>query len=176
MDEIRLIKPTMEYAEEVMAFRRALLDTNADFAGCGSLKYCLTAEEWFEKLKKFEKAETCPEGAVPSDSYIAVRQADSKIIGAIDLRHHIDHPILGTWGGHMGYVVRPDERGKGYAKEMLRRNLINAKALGLKKVMITCSHDNIASEKTILGNGGVFEGTIDANGETYKRHWISLED
>ena len=45
--------------------------------------------------------------------YIAVRKTDDKIVGVIDLRHHINHPILGTWGGHCGYSVRPSERGKG---------------------------------------------------------------
>ncbi len=39
---------------------------------------------------------------------------DNRVVGAIDLRHHIDHPILGTWGGHCGYSVRPSERRKGY--------------------------------------------------------------
>ena len=41
---------------------------------------------------------------------------DNKIVGMIDLRHHINHPILSVWGGHIGYSVRPTERRKGYAK------------------------------------------------------------
>ena len=53
----------------------------------------------------------------------------------INLRHHINHPILGTWGGHCGYSVRPSERGKGYAKEMLRLNLQNARAMGIEKLL-----------------------------------------
>lgn len=75
-------------------------------------------------------------------------------IGVIDLRHHINHPVLSVWGGHFGYSVRPDERRKGYAKEMLRLNLQNCRSYGLSKVMITCDCDNTASEKTIIANGG----------------------
>lgn len=82
-------------------------------------------------------------------------------MGIIDLRHHIDHPILGTWGGHCGYSVRPSERGKGYAKEMLRLNIQNAKRMGIPKLLVVCSETNTASEKTILANGGVFEKAID---------------
>ena len=92
----------------------------------------------------------------------------------IDLRHHINHPILGTWGGHCGYSVRPSERGKGYAKEMLRLNLQNAKAKGIEKLLVTCNVENEASERTILANGGVFEKTIDVDGDKMKRYWITV--
>lgn len=74
----------------------------------------------------------------------------------------------------MGYTVRPDERGKGYAKKMLRLNLQNCRDRGLDKVMITCSRDNTASEKTILANGGVFEKEICVDGGYVKRYWITL--
>ena len=35
---------------------------------------------------------------IPSDIFLAVRKSDNRIAGIIDLRHHINHPILGTWG------------------------------------------------------------------------------
>ena len=84
--------------------------------------------------------------------YLAVRKSDDKIVGVIDLRHHINHPILGTWGGHCGYSVRPSERGKGYAKEMLRLNIQNAKSMGIEKLLVTCDVKNIAIEKRIIAN------------------------
>ena len=111
---------------------------------------------------------------MPSHVYLAMRQSDGRLVGIIDLRHHIEHPILGLWGGHMGYSVRPDERGKGYAREMLRLNLENCRQRGLEKVMVTCSRDNPASERTILGCGGVFEKEVLVDGEWIKRYWITL--
>lgn len=42
MNDIKLIKPTMKYADGIMSFRHEVLDANDTFAGCGSLrKYCV---------------------------------------------------------------------------------------------------------------------------------------
>lgn len=169
---IRLVEPTMEYEEQILRFRQALLDANdrEGFAGCAWLEDYTDVGEW---LKFLAKLKTTKE-RVPSDLYLAVRISDSKVVGVIELRHHIDHPILGLWGGHIGYTVCPTERGKGYAKEMLRQNLEKCRVLGLDKVLITCNADNIASERTILANGGVFEHTVEVGGSTIKRYWITL--
>lgn len=91
-------------------------------------------------------------------------------------KDHINHPILGTWGGHCGYSVRPSERGKGYAIEMLRLNVKNAKKRGSEKMLVTCDSDNTASEKTILANSGVFESTINVDGTEMKRYWINVSE
>ena len=96
MEKIELLKPTIEYADDIMNFRQDLLDSNSEFAGCGNLKDCLTASEWIEKIEMRENEETCPPGGVTSYSYIAVRLSDNKIVGIIDFRHHINHPILGV--------------------------------------------------------------------------------
>ena len=178
MDRIVLISPTEEYSEEIMAYRQEFLDAGDSMDGCGNLRHCSTAKEWLETLRLYADPNTCPEGKVPSTSYIAVRPSDGRIVGVIDLRHHIDHPVLSLWGGHIGYSVRPSERRKGYATEMLRQQLINAKELGLTRVMVTCDRYNIASERTIIANGGVFEREVavedDSRHEYVKRYWIKL--
>lgn len=178
MEQIELIEPKKKYAAEIWKFRQEIFDCDAEnenqFAGCLSLDVSKSAEEWIKICKLRKSEETCGEAGtmVPSHTYLAVRKSDNKIVGVIDLRHHINHPILGTWGGHCGYSVRPSERGKGYATEMLRLNIQNAKALGIPKLLITCDVKNEASEKTILANGGVFEKTIEVDGGRMKRYWI----
>lgn len=173
---ILLRKPAKEDVKEIETFRGEIYqagDKDA-FAGCFGLDSCESVEAWIEKVELQSRPECCPKDRVPSDVYLAVRVQDNRLVGVIDLRHHIDHPVLREWGGHIGYSVRPGERGKGYAKEMLRQNLLNAKSLGLKRVMITCDSDNSASEKTILANGGVLEKEIFVEGTPMKRYWIEL--
>ena len=180
MEQIELVEVQTKYADEIWRFRQEILDCDAEdedqFAGCLSLDESKSAEEWIRICELRKSEETCEQTgvAVPSHVYVAVRKSDDKVVGVIDLRHHINHPILGTWGGHCGYSVRPSERGKGYAKEMLRLNLQNAKAMGIEKLLVTCNVNNIASEKTILANGGVFEKTIEVDGETMKRYWVAV--
>lgn len=174
---IKLIEPTIEYEKDIWQFRQEIISSNDmdKFAGCGNLEKCFSSKEWIDTIKLHKTVETCPKDKVPSMIYIAVRETDNRIVGIIDLRYHINTPILSTWGGHMGYYVRPNERKKGYAKEMVRQNLQNCKALNIKKVMITCDANNSASERTILSNGGVFEKNVEVDGCIIKRYWITLK-
>lgn len=176
MEDIILIKPTMEYEDDIWKLRQEILDSSDKdkFAGCGNLEECSSAKEWIETINLCEADETCPDGKVPSTIYIAVRKSDNRIVGVIDLRHHIKHPILGVWGGHIGYYVRLSERQKGYAKEMVRKNLQNCREHNIDKVMISCDFDNLASEKTIIANGGIFEKDVCVDGDIIKRYWIYL--
>ena len=180
MKDIELVEVQTKYADDIWEFRREILECDAEdedrFAGCLSLDESTSAKEWIRICELRKSEETCGETgtAVPSHVYLAVRKSDDKVVGVIDLRHHINHPILGTWGGHCGYSVRPTERGKGYAKEMLRLNIQHAKAMGIDKLLVTCNVRNKASEKAILANGGVYEKTIDVDDCKIKRYWIPV--
>lgn len=172
MADIALIKPDITYADEIMAYRAAMLDSDGELDGCGPLRPAATAEEYVRACRDGENDSTCPPGLVPSTQFLAC--VGHRIVGMINLRHHIDHPILSVYGGHIGYSVRPDERRKGYATEMLRRVLPVAHARGLTRVLVTCCADNVASERVILRNGGVYDRTVTVDGASIKRYFISL--
>ena len=175
MDEIYLKIPTEEDQDAVWAFRQELLDAGQSFDGCSGLNRQPTYEDWLALVRRFPDPASCPVGKVPSTTYLGIRKSDGCLVGIIDLRHHIDHPTLSLWGGHIGYSVRPSQQRKGYAKQMLRLNLKNAQKLGLTRVMITCYAGNIASERTICACGGQYEKTVMAEGQQIKRYWIELE-
>ena len=178
--DIILIEPTMEYADEIWAFRQEVIDFdeghNDRFAGCFKLEASASAEEWINVCNKLTSADTCNEvgAGVPSHQYILVREEDKKVLGIFDIREHINHPILSVWGGHCGYTVRPSERGKGYATKMLELGVKKAKELGIPRILVTCDTINIPSEKTIIANGGVYEKTIEVEGNPIKRYWIDV--
>ena len=54
MNAIKLIKPSLDYSNEIMAFRQELLDTGSEFSGCGSLQNCTTANQWINLVEKNE--------------------------------------------------------------------------------------------------------------------------
>ena len=116
-----------------------------------------------------------PEGRVIATQFMLVRASDNRLLGMIQVRHYF-YDYLSKFGGHIGYSVRPSERLKGYAKEMLKMVLPFCREIGLEKVLITCIDGNIGSEKTILANGGKYESTVyEPDEKVYlKRHWIEL--
>lgn len=99
---------------------------------------------------------------------------EDKILGAIQVRHHIDHPNLKEAGWHIGYGIRPKERRKWYATKMLELWLIEAKNLWINKILISCDDDNIASEKVIINNGWIFRKEVEKDWELLKTYWITL--
>lgn len=174
MSKLALIRPSMEYANQIMAFRNELMAMNESFAGCNGLRKSQTCEEWLEYLQKMASEETCPSDLTSSDTFVYVREDDKCVVGVIDIRRHINSSVLSSWGGHIGYTVRPSERRKGYAKRMLSEALRICRENGHKRILVTCNSNNYASERTILANGGVFENEINVEGRSIKRYWISL--
>ena len=97
-----------------------------------------------------------------------------RLLGAINIRHHLDDYLLRE-GGHIGDGIRPSERRKGYATEMIRLALIECRELGIEKVLMTCDRDNIASAKSIINNGGILENEfINSDGVIKQRYWITI--
>lgn len=74
-------------------------------------------------------------------------------IGTLRLSTHIS-PKMKYREGNIGYQIRPSQRKKGYGYKILRLGLNKARKIGLKKLHINCSKDNIASRAIIEKNGG----------------------
>ena len=114
------------------------------------------------------------DGHVPTTTFFLLDVDRNRLLGAVNIRHYLNEELLKD-GGHIGDGIRPSERRKGYATEMIRLALIECKKLGIDKVLMVCDKDNIASAKTIINNGGILENEIiDEDGKVEQRYWITL--
>ena len=125
-------------------------------------------EEWLESNQNQEMGINLPEGWVPAIQLVAF-SGKGQALGFLNLRLRLNNFLLEK-GGHIGYSIRPSERGKGYAKEALRQGLQVAKEKNIKKALVTCSVNNPASRAVILANGGLIEDV--RNG--VERYWIEV--
>ena len=173
MEKIILVKPDLSYADEIIKYKEESLKESPLINGSAGLNRFSSIEDWLEELKKRSSKDTVPEGLVPSSTYLGVREKDNYIVGMIDIRHYLNE-YLTQVGGNIGYSVRKTERNKGYAKQMLKLALEKCRDLKMKKVLITCDEDNIASEKVILSANAKFEDIRNVDGENKKRFWIEL--
>ena len=112
MEKLNLIKPTMEYKEQVMNYKKAFIKNNDSFDGCAGLEDVSNYEEWLNFEERLSKK--FGEQYVPSDVYLAIREDDNKLVGITDFRHSLSDFLL-KYGGNIGYSVLPEERRKGYA-------------------------------------------------------------
>ena len=175
MKDLILIKPSEEYASQIAEYRVEFIERGDSMDGCGSLRRLDNPYDFIKKCSDYERAETLPEGRVIATQFMLVRASDNRLLGMIQVRHYFND-YLSKFGGHIGYSVRPSERQKGYAKEMLKMALPFCREIGIDKVLVTCIDGNIGSEKTILANGGAYESTVyEPNGDRdLKRFWITL--
>lgn len=176
MEPIKLILPSEEILEQVWAYRQECFEADSSMDGCGPLRFNESPEQWLADVRAYTDPATLPEGKVIATQFLSVRESDGKLIGMIQVRHYLNE-YLRTFGGHIGYSVRPGERRRGYGKEQLRLCLDWCKqTLGLDKVLITCNTSNEGSRRTILSAGGVYESTAHEPDRDVdlERYWITL--
>lgn len=78
---------------------------------------------------------------------------NERVVGYGKLRHHLNKKLM-QHGGHIGYVIRPTERRKGYGKIMLEQLIEKAKEKNIHQLLLTCNEDNYASRIIIERNQG----------------------
>ena len=70
-------------------------------------------EEWLETNLNKEMGIKLPENRVPSIQFVLFDKSDHAL-GFLSLRLRLNEGLL-NHAGHIGYSIRPSERGKGYA-------------------------------------------------------------
>ena len=153
--KIHLREPDEGDKAQVMAYREEFLAIGSRMDGTSALDQYPDFDAWLANIRALNDPSTTPAGFVPATQYLALDEQEH-LVGMTNLRHYLNDYLL-TYGGHIGYSVRPAERQHGYAIQMLRLTLEKAREHGIEKVRICCDHYNVASAKTIRANGGVLE-------------------
>ncbi|MBZ9623659.1 GNAT family N-acetyltransferase [Clostridium sp. FP2] len=169
---MRLLRPSIEYKQQVLEYKNEFMVKGDNLAGTSYLQKYDVYEEWMKFVSDNEK-ESTKHTEVTASVFLAIREEDNKLIGMINIRHTLNDYLF-NYGGHIGYSVRKIERKKGYAKEMLKIALEECRKLGMKKVLLTCDADNIASVRTIKSCGGIFENEVSDNELLTQRYWTEL--
>ncbi|MBT1160673.1 MULTISPECIES: GNAT family N-acetyltransferase [Bifidobacterium] len=171
---LKLISPDAGTEQAVMEFRREFIDRGERISGGVGLEHAEDYGRWLA-------GDYPPHyGKVREQVFLAVDAADNPsdgrphIVGISDIRlepnDFIDH-----FAGRIGYSVRPSDRGRGYAHEILRLTLFKARELGFPRILVTCNQTNVASAKVIERNHGVLEAVVPHPGfPDVRRYWINL--
>jgi predicted acetyltransferase len=128
---------------------------------------------YLELLAERERGDNLPADRVPSTFLFAY--VGARIVGRVSIRHALNEALRRV-GGHIGYVVVPEFRRRGYATTMLRLSLVIAREkLGIRRVLVTCDDDNVGSIRTIENNGGVLESVLREPDleKPKRRYWIA---
>ncbi|WP_461206019.1 GNAT family N-acetyltransferase [Clostridium sp. DL1XJH146] len=174
MNRLKLVLPTSENKDKLMDYKREFIENGDSMDGTAGLGNVETFEEWYSSFCDNLKEETVRTGLVPATTYMAISTDDVRLIGMIDIRHRLNEYLL-NFGGNIGYSIRKSERQQGYATEMLSLALRECAKLNIKKVLITCDKDNVASAKTMINNGAKLENEIPEGNEITQRYWITLD-
>ena len=128
---------------------------------------------YLRRLEEVEAGINLPDTLVPMSTRWLIDH-EGRVVGETRIRHRLTPP-LEIEGGHVGYFVHPDHRGRGYGREILRLALIELHRLGIDRVLVTCNADNFRSRRVIEANGGRFDHyTVSpASGKQVMRYWIA---
>ena len=173
--EIKLVKGSYEYKNQIIDMLKEWIDYNENHPEANTSPNAIfrnNYEDFAYYLEHLEYKEP-QEGLVSDSTFFCFDEKRNLMVGAVNIRHDLNDYLL-KYGGHIGDGIRPSERRKGYATEMIRLALEECRKLGLTRVLVTCDKNNIGSAKSIIRNGGILENEVLEEGSIKQRYWIVL--
>lgn len=171
---LKLIKASCEYKEQIIDMLKEWKeynDTHDTNHSPGSIfKNDFNDFDYYLDNLDIDKPQ---DGLVPDSTFFCIDEDRKVMVGAVNIRHYLSEYLL-LYGGHIGDGIRPSERRKGYATQMIGLALKECKKFGIEKVLLVCDKDNIGSVKSIIRNGGVLEDELCKDEKIIQRYWIDL--
>jgi predicted acetyltransferase len=98
---------------------------------------------------------------------------DHEFIGTLNIRHRLNWH-LEKWGGHIGFIVRPSMRGKGYGKKLLQKAIPYIAHMGIERALLTIDPDDKGANKIVQFVGGKMQDTLPATDKfpSRNRYWL----
>lgn len=157
-------------------YRDQLFDMMDEWYSTGEkiIPYAIRKTDYHNFEEYIENIEVKDDGGdlVPDSTFFCLDEERNIFVGAVNIRHYLNESLLLN-GGHIGDGVRPSERRKGIATQMIHLALLECRKLGIESVLMVCDQENIGSAKSIIKNGGILENEINVDGVIEQRYWIS---
>ena len=171
---VQLSKIEPHLYQELLCYREEFMKNGEVIHGGAGLERYSNIASWHQQCKLNEHEDTVEPGYVPAEVWCLVTvDPQPRVIGLYNLRFALND-YLYHYGGHIGYSITPEERGKGYATQGLELLKQRAQQLKMEKLLLTCDDQNIASCKVIERNGGLLENIVLEGERRTKRYWITL--
>jgi len=168
----RLVRPSARHEESHASFIAEVVNLGEKLVPWVLAEVGDDFGDYLTRLDRASRGLDLRPGLVPHSTFWLLDATDT-IVAVSNLRHSLTD-FLRSYGGHIGFGVRPSVRRRGYATEVLRRTLLEARKLGIRDVLVTCDKGNVGSARAILANGGEFdsESVVEPHPIPVQRYWI----